>query len=113
MGSAMGGFEMSAGRSSFNSGMRRDACEVFGMAERAEAKSCAVGEVRREVRMDVRMACRNSSISIHLSLAQPSHGFVVRSFQRTLFHSPSKHLHRRWFRTVESDHGQGGGDASK
>ena len=45
---------MSSGIWSLSWGVRRDAVEVFGMRAKAEAKSAAVGFVRRLVDMEVR-----------------------------------------------------------
>ena len=53
-GSGMEGYEMSAGIRRLSCGFRREAVEVLGTRARADAKSCAVGFVRRARAMDVR-----------------------------------------------------------
>ena len=54
-GAGIGGHDISGGMRSDSCGFRRDALEVFGMRASADAKSCAVGLVRRPFCIDVRM----------------------------------------------------------
>ena len=49
------GQERSSGMGSLSCGCRRDPREAFGMSASADAKSDAVGFVRREVVMEVRV----------------------------------------------------------
>ena len=48
------GYDMSPGTGSLSCGWSSDALDVLGMSANAEAKSAAVGLVRRSVAMDVR-----------------------------------------------------------
>lgn len=54
---------MSSGTESLSCGARSEALEVFGMSAMAEAKSAAVGVVRRLEDMEVRVKWRKLSIS--------------------------------------------------